>query len=182
MPIQTPICDFGQKAYDFRLKSTENKIISLNDIKGDNGTLIMFICNHCPYVKAVTKDIVEDCNKLKKIGINSVAICSNDAENYPEDSFENMIEFAKRNQFSFPYLSDESQKIAKTYDAVCTPDFFGYNRNLELQYRGRFRELKDLKPINNGDSDLKIAMKMVAQTQKGPDKQFPSMGLSLIHI
>ena len=101
MPIQTPICDFGQKAYDFRLKSTENEIISLNDIKGDNGTLIMFICNHCPYVKAVTKDIVEDCNKLKKIGINSVAICSNDAENYPEDSFENMIEFAKETNLAF---------------------------------------------------------------------------------
>ena len=103
MPIQTPICDFGQKAHDFRLKSTENKIISLNDIKCENGTLIMFICNHCPYVKAVTKDIVDDCNKLKELGVNSVAICANDAENYPEDSFDNMIEFAKKNQFSFPY-------------------------------------------------------------------------------
>ena len=114
MPIQTPICDFGQKAHDFKLKSTDNKIISLDDIKGDNGTLIMFICNHCPYVKAVTKDIVEDCNKLKEIGINSVAICANDAENYPEDSFENMILFAKKHQFSFPYLVDETQEIAKT--------------------------------------------------------------------
>ena len=96
MPIQTPICDFGQKAHEFKLKSTDDKIISLDDIKGENGTLIMFICNHCPYVKAVTKDIVEDCNELKKIGINFVAICANDAENYPEDSFENMIEFAKK--------------------------------------------------------------------------------------
>ena len=96
MPIQTPICDFGQKAHDFKLKSTDNKIISLNDIKGENGTLIMFICNHCPYVKAVTKDIVEDCKKLKDLGINSVAICANDAENYPEDSFENMTLFAKK--------------------------------------------------------------------------------------
>ena len=104
MPIQTPICDFGQKAHDFKLKSTDNKIISLNDVKGENGTLIMFICNHCPYVKAVTKDIVEDCKKLKKIGINSVAICANDAENYPEDSFENMIKFSQENQFGFQVL------------------------------------------------------------------------------
>ena len=179
MPIQTPICEFGQKAHDFKLKSTENKILSLNDVKGENGTLIMFICNHCPYVKAVTKDIVEDCKKLKDIGINSVAICANDAENYPEDSFENMIEFSKKNQFGFPYLVDETQEIAKTYDAVCTPDFFGYNKDLELQYRGRYKELKDLKPVNNEDSDLKIAMKLVGQTQKGPDEQIPSMGCNI---
>ncbi len=179
MPIQTPICDFGQKAHDFQLKSTENKMISLNDIKGENGTLIMFICNHCPYVKAVTKDIVEDCNKLKELGINSVAICANDAENYPEDSFDNMIEFAKKNQFSFPYLCDESQKIAKTYDAVCTPDFFGYNKNLELQYRGRLRELNNLIPIRDGDSDLFLAMKQIAKTSKGPQNQIPSAGCSI---
>ena len=179
MPIQTPICDFGKKAVSFELKSTDEKILKLDDIKGENGTLIMFICNHCPYVKAVTKDIVEDCNNLKKLGISSVAICSNDAVNYPEDSFENMIKFANNNNFNFPYLADETQEVAKAYDAVCTPDFFGYNKNLELQYRGRFRELKDLKPINNGDSDLKIAMKMVAQTQKGPDEQIPSMGCNI---
>ena len=180
MPIQTPICDFGQKAHNFELKSTDNKILSLNDVKGENGTLIMFICNHCPYVKAVTKDIVENCNELKKIGINSVAICANDAENYPEDSFDNMINFAEINNFNdINYLFDETQEIAKKYGAVCTPDFFGYNKDLELQYRGRFRELKDLKPINNGDSDLKIAMKMVAKTQKGPDQQIPSMGCNI---
>jgi len=144
MPIQTPICDLGQKAHDFELKSTEGKILSLADVKGEKGTLIMFICNHCPYVKAVTKDIVEDCKKLKDLGINSVAICANDAENYPEDSFDNMILFAKKNQFDFPYLVDETQEIARTYDAVCTPDFFGYNKELELQYRGRLRELKNL--------------------------------------
>ena len=179
MPIQTPICDFGQKARDFRLKSTENKIISLNDIKGENGTLIMFICNHCPYVKAVTKDIVDDCNELKELGINSVAICANDAENYPEDSFDNMIEFAKKNQFSFPYLSDESQEVAKTYDAVCTPDFFVYNKNLELQYRGRLRELKNLIPVRDGDSDLLKAMKQIAKTGKGPESQAPSAGCGI---
>ena len=179
MPIQTPICDFGQKANNFKLKSTDNKILSLDDVKGKNGTLIMFICNHCPYVKAVTKDIVEDCNELKKIGINSVSICANDEENYPEDSFDNMIEFAKKNQFSFPYLVDETQEIAKIYDAVCTPDFFGYNKNLELQYRGRLRELKNLVPVRSGESDLLKAMKQVAETSKGPEKQTPSAGCGI---
>ena len=179
MPIQTPICDFRQKAHDFKLKSTDNKILSLNDIKGENGTLIMFICNHCPYVKAVTKDIVEDCNELKKVGINSVAICANDAVNYPEDSFENMIEFSKKNQFNFPYLVDETQEIAKNYDAVCTPDFFGYNKNLELQYRGRLRELKNLVPVRSGESDLLKAMKKIAKTGKGPENQIPSIGCSI---
>ena len=179
MPIQTPICDFGQKAHDFELKSTENKILSLNDIKGENGTLIMFICNHCPYVKAITKDIVEDCIELKKIGINSVAICANDPVNYPEDSFENMIKFSEKNNFSFPYLIDETQEIAKTYDAVCTPDFFGYNRNLELQYRGRMRELKNLIPVRSGESDLLKAMKQIAETGNGPEDQIPSAGCSI---
>ena len=179
MPIQTPICDFGQKAHDFELKSTKNEILSLNDAKGKNGTLIMFICNHCPYVKAVTKDIVEDCNKLKKIGINSVAICANDAEDYPEDSFEKMIEFAEQNKFNFPYLLDETQKVAKTYDAVCTPDFFGFNTNLELQYRGRLRELKNLIPVRDGESDLYKAMKQISETDKGPKNQIPSAGCSI---
>ena len=178
-PLKTPICDFGSNAKSFRLNSINNKLISLDDIKGETGTLIMFICNHCPYVKAVTKDIVEDCNELKKIGINSVAICANDAENYPEDSFENMIEFAKKKQFSFPYLNDETQEVAKIYDAVCTPDFFGYNKNLELQYRGRLRELKNLMPVRNGESDLLKAMKQIAETSKGPESQIPSAGCGI---
>ena len=179
MPIQTPICDFGKKAVSFELKSTDEKILKLDDIKGENGTLIMFICNHCPYVKAVTKDIVEDCNNLKKIGINSIAICSNDAINYPEDSFKNMIKFSSSNNFSFPYLVDETQEIAKAYDAVCTPDFFGYNKNLELQYRGRMRELKKLIPVRNGESDLLQAMKQIAETGKGPKEQIPSAGCGI---
>ena len=179
MPVQTPICDFGQKAHDFKLKSTDNKILSLNDVKGENGTLIMFICNHCPYVKAITKEIVEDCSELKNIGINAVAICANDAENYPEDSFENMIEFANKNNFNFPYLTDETQEIAKTYGAVCTPDFFGYNEYLELQYRGRIRELKELKPVRSGESDLYIAMKQISETGNGPKDQIPSMGCNI---
>jgi peroxiredoxin len=179
MPIQTPICDFGKKALPFELKSTDNKIISLNDIKGENGTLIMFICNHCPYVKAVTKDIVHDCEELKKLGINSVAICSNDSDNYPEDSFENMIKFSKNNNFNFPYLIDETQEVAKAYDATCTPDFFGYNKNLELQYRGRMRELKNLIPVRDGESDLLKAMKQIYETGKGPKDQIPSAGCSI---
>ena len=177
---KTPVCDFGKKAENFKLKSIYNKVITLNDIRGEKATLIMFICNHCPYVKAIIKDLAKDCNELRNDGISSVAIMSNDTKNYPEDSFDNMIKFAENNDFgNIDYLFDETQEIAKKYGAVCTPDFFGYNRNLELQYRGRFRELKDLKPINNGDSDLKIAMKMVAQTQKGPNEQIPSMGCNI---
>ena len=176
---KTPICDFGKKAENFELKSTDNKFISLNDIKGEKGTLIMFICNHCPYVKAVIEDIVEDANKLEDFGIKSVAICSNDVKNYPEDSFENMIEFSKRNNFNFPYLVDETQEIAKAYDAVCTPDFFRYNKNLELQYRGRLRELKNLIPVKDGESDLLKAMKQIAETSEGPKEQIPSAGCSI---
>ena len=176
---KTPICNFGEKANDFNLLSTDNKMLSLSDLKGKKGTLIMFICNHCPYVKAVIKYIVEDTNALKEIGINSVAIMSNDTVNYPEDSFENMIKFSKEHKFDFPYLIDGDQKIAKKYNAVCTPDFFGYNSKLELEYRGRIRELKELKPTSRGDGDLKIAMNMIASTSKGPKNQIPSMGCSI---
>ena len=179
MPIQTPICDFGQKAHHFELKSTENKLLNLNDIKGENGTLIMFICNHCPYVLAVINDVVEDCKELENDGIKSIAIMSNDPKRYEEDSFENMIKFSKNHNFNFPYLIDKTQEVAKTYGAVCTPDFFGYNKDLELQYRGRIRELKNLKPIENGDSELKNAMKMIAKSNNGPKEQFPSMGCSI---
>ena len=176
---ETPICNFGEKAKDFNLLSTENKKVSLDNIRGKNGTLVMFICNHCPYVKAVIQDIVQDAKFLESIGVKSAAIMSNDVKNYPEDSFENMISFSKLHNFSFPYLIDESQKVAKEYGAVCTPDFFGYNKNLELQYRGRIRELKNLKPITKGDSDLRVAMKLVSTSGKGPTKQIPSMGCNI---
>ena len=139
----------------------------------------MFICNHCPYVKAITKEIIEDCNELKKIGISSVAICSNDFVNYPDDSFENMIKFSKDNNFNFPYLHDDTQEIAKSYDAVCTPDFFGYNKNLELQYRGRLRELKNFVPVKDGESDLLKSMKQIAETGNGPQNQIPSAGCGI---
>ena len=140
----------------------------------------MFICNHCPYVKAIIKELVEDCKQLRNNGVNSIAIMSNDTINYPEDSFENMIKFSNDNKFDkIEYLIDESQEVAKKYGAVCTPDFFGYNKNLELQYRGRMRELKNLKPIIDGDSDLKTSMQMISKTNKGPDQQIPSMGCNI---
>ena len=176
---KTPICNFGEKAKNFDLLSTENKKLSLNNVKGENGTLIMFICNHCPYVKAIIKNLVNDVKFLEDLDIKSVAIMSNDVKNYPDDSFENMISFSKLHDFSFPYLIDEKQIVAKEYGAVCTPDFFGYNKNLELQYRGRIRELKDLKPVREGDSDLKIAMRLIAETGKGPKEQIPSMGCNI---
>ena len=176
---KTPVCDFGIKAKDFKLKSINNELVSLNDIKGEKATLIMFICNHCPYVKAIIKDLIVDCKELKKIGVSSVAIMSNDTKNYPADSFENMIKFSKDNNFNFPYLNDETQNIAKAYDAVCTPDFFGYNKNLELQYRGRLRELRNLIPVKEGESDLLKAMKQIAETGEGPKDQIPSAGCSI---
>ena len=179
MPIQTPICDFGQKAHDFKLKSTEGRILSLTDIKGEKGTLIMFICNHCPYVLAVINNVVEDCKELENDGIKSIAIMSNDPSRYEEDSFDNMIKFSKNNDFNFPYLIDETQEVAKTYGAVCTPDFFGYNKDMELQYRGRVRELKKLIPVRDGDSDLLKAMKQIAETNKGPENQIPSAGCGI---
>ena len=176
---KTPICDFGKKAENFQLKSTNNELITLDKIRGKKGTLIMFICNHCPYVKAIIKDIVKDTSLLKTEGINSVAIMSNDTINYPDDSFNKMIEFSKKNKFSFPYLIDETQEIAKKFGAVCTPDFFGYNNQLELQYRGRMRELKDLKPVKEGESELFLAMKLISKTGKGPRNQIPSMGCNI---
>ena len=176
---KTPICNFGEKTKSFELKGIDDQLHKLEDHIGKNGLLIMFICNHCPYVKAIIRDIVEDCKNLKKEGVNSIAIMSNDTKEYPEDSFENMKIFSKKFNFSFPYLIDGTQEIAKEYGAVCTPDFFGYNSKLELQYRGRIRELKDLKPINTGESDLSKAMRLIIKTGKGPKEQIPSMGCNI---
>jgi len=176
---KTPICNFGEKAKSFKLKGTDGKIHNLEDNLGKSGLLIMFICNHCPYVKAVIEDIVNDCKKLEEDGLKSIAIMSNNTDDYPEDSFENMITFSKKHKFTFPYLIDETQDIAKKYGAVCTPDFFGYNNKLELQYRGRIRELKDLKPLRNSESDLLKAMSLIIKTGKGPKNQIPSMGCNI---
>jgi len=176
---KTPICNFGEKPHSFQLKGVDNKLYRLEDCLGKNGTLIMFICNHCPYVKAVVTDIVEDCVSLEKEGIKSIAIMSNDTNNYPEDSFENMVNLSNKYKFNFPYLIDENQNIAKKYGAVCTPDFFGYNNKLELQYRGRIRELKNLKPVRNSESDLLKAMRLIVKTGQGPKNQIPSMGCNI---
>tara|TARA_B100000242_G_scaffold132233_1_gene93778 strand:+ start:2420 stop:2974 length:555 start_codon:yes stop_codon:yes gene_type:complete len=176
---KTPICNFGEKPHSFSLKGVDDKIYKLEDCLGDKGTVIMFICNHCPYVKAIIKNIVDDSNNLRNLGVNAIAIMSNDTKNYPDDSFDKMKDFAKDNKFNFPYVIDETQEIAKKFGAVCTPDFFGYNSNNELQYRGRMRELKELKPVSDDESDLFKAMKLIAQTGKGPKNQIPSMGCNI---
>ena len=176
---KTPICDFGKKAESFELKSINNELINLNNIKGEKGLLIMFICNHCPYVISVIKDIVDTSKKLKSYKVNTIAIMSNDPTAYPEDSFENMIEFSKKYNFDFPYVIDKDQSIAKKYNALCTPDFFGYNEKLKLQYRGRIRKLNDLNPIKNSKNELLDSMINISITSKGPKIQFPSMGCSI---
>ena len=178
MAVETPICDFGWKAPRFSLPATDGKTYTLEELKGENGLLIMFICNHCPYVKSVIDRIVRDAKELQGMGINTVAICANDANDYPEDSFENMAVFAKNHGFNFPYLHDDSQAIAKTYNAVCTPDFFGFDKDLGLQYRGRLdASRKDAVP--DAKRDLFDAMSAVATTGKGPQEQIPSMGCSI---
>ena len=178
-----PICEFGKKAEYFELNSTENKLINLTDIKGENGLLVMFICNHCPYVVSTIDDIVKISKELKKQKINSIAIMSNDPLEYPEDSFENMVSFAKKYDFDFPYVIDKDQSVGKKYDAICTPDFFGFNSDLELQYRGRIYELNNkVRPrvrIENSKDELLEAMISIAKTGKGPKEQIPSIGCSI---
>jgi len=177
--LETPVCDFGLAAPDFNLPGVDGRSWSLSECAGERGLLVMFICNHCPYVKAIRERIVRDTNELKALGINSVAIMSNDPALYEEDSFDNMKKVADEFAFGFPYLLDESQQVAKTYGAVCTPDFFGYNADLALQYRGRLdASRKDAAPADVR-RDLYEAMKLVAETQKGPQDQVPSMGCSI---
>jgi len=151
----------------------------MQDCMGENGLLVMFICNHCPYVKAILDRLVRDTRELKALGINSVAIMSNDPTDYAEDSFENMQAIAQQMDFPFPYLLDKSQAVAKAYGAVCTPDFFGYNRSGELQYRGRLDESRKEAADPDVRRDLFEAMKEVAETQKGPTEQLSSMGCSI---
>jgi peroxiredoxin len=179
MAEATPNCDFGWKAPSFTLPATDGKTYSLEDVRGPNGTLVMFICNHCPYVKAVIDRIVRDVNDLRGLGIGAVAISSNDAVHYPEDSFDKMRRFAEAHRFSFPYLYDESQAVARGYDAACTPDFFGFNSNLELQYRGRLDASRKEAAPANVRRDLFEAMRQIAATGKGPREQIPSMGCSI---
>ncbi len=177
--METPICDFGWKAVDFALPGVDGKTWTLREAAGPNGLLVMFICNHCPYVKAVIERIVRDVTELKTLGVGTVAIMSNDANEYPEDSFDNMRLLSDQLAFPMPYLLDASQEIAKAYGAVCTPDFFGFNRNLELQYRGRLDESRKETAPDGVRRDLFEAMKLVAATQTGPAEQIPSMGCSI---
>ncbi len=175
---ETPVCDFGLPAPDFRLPGVDGKTYTLQDVRGPNGLLVMFICNHCPYVKAVRDRILRDVKELKAHGIGAVAISSNDAADYPEDSFANMQQLARESGFPMPYLYDESQDVAKRYGAVCTPDFFGYNAELKLQYRGRLDESRK-EAVPNARRDLFEAMKQIAETGQGPKDQIPSMGCSI---
>ena len=175
---ETSVCDFGQAAIDFSLPGTDGKHYTLEGCRGENGTLIMFICNHCPYVKAIQQRLARDTRDLLDYGVKSVAIMSNDTNDYPEDSFENMQKVAEHHQYPFPYLLDETQEIAKAYGAVCTPDFFGYNADLELQYRGRL-DASRTQPAANAPRELFEAMKSIAASGKGPEEQITGLGCSI---
>ena len=179
MAETTPICDFGWKAPGFRLPATDGQIYTLADVAGPKGTLVMFICNHCPYVQCILDRIVRDARDLEALGIGVVAISSNDAATYPEDSFENMRAVAVRMKFPFPYLYDESQDVARAYGAVCTPEFFGFDAGLGLQYRGRLDESRKEAGPANARRDLFEAMKQIAETGHGPREQIPSMGCAI---
>lgn len=177
--MEPPVCDFGRPAIDFKLPGVDGREWTLDECRDENGLLVMFICNHCPYVQAVRERIVRDARELKSHGIGSVAINSNDPEQYPDDSFENMRRAAKQFDFPFPYLLDETQAIAKAYGAVCTPDFYGYNADLELQYRGRLDASRRETAPADTRRELFEAMVKIAETGRGPSEQIPSIGCSI---
>ena len=178
VPTKNSICDFGWKARDFALKGVDGKTYTLADVRGPKGTLVVFICNHCPYVKASIDRIVAEARALNEIGIGTIAIMPNDPAAYAEVSFDNMQAFAARHRFGFPYVIDETQATARAYGAQCTPDFFGFNAKDELQYRGRLDAAR-IDPLPNARRDLFEAMKQVAETGRGPAEQLPSMGCSI---
>jgi len=177
--LQPPVCEFDLPAIDFSLPGVDGKNWTLEECAGEKGLLVMFICNHCPYVKSIRDRIVRDTNELKALGVNTVAIMSNDPSLYEEDSFENMKSISQEFGFSFPYLLDETQKVAKAFGAVCTPDFFGYNADLKLQYRGRLDESRKQAAPSDARRDLFEGMKQVAESGRGPEEQVPSMGCSI---
>ncbi len=176
--LQPPLCDFGWKARDFDLPGVDGLRYSLVNARGKNGLLVMFICNHCPYVKSIRDRLVRDARELQQHGINSIAIMSNDPSEYAEDSFDSMKQVAQQYVYPFPYVWDETQQVAKDFGAVCTPDFFGFNADLELQYRGRLdASRKEAAP--DAPRDLFNAMLQVAKTGQGPREQIASMGCSI---
>lgn len=177
--LLTPLCDFGQPAPEFALPGVDGRLWTRDQCLGPRGLLVMFICNHCPYVKAVRDRLVRDATALQALGIGCVAIMSNDPTDYPEDSFENMQRVAEQLAFPFPYLLDETQAVAKAYGAVCTPDFFGYNAALELQYRGRLDASRKEAAPEDARRELFEAMRQVAESGRGPEEQYPSMGCSI---
>jgi peroxiredoxin len=177
--MQTPLCDFGRPAADFRLPGVDGRTWTLAEVRGPKATLVMFLCNHCPYVKATIRRIVAACDELSREGIGAAAILSNDAEAYPADSFDNMKAFSAANRFGFPYLHDASQAAARSYDAACTPDFFGFNAELKLQYRGRLDSGRLDEPPAGARRELVEAMRLIAATGSGPREQAPSMGCSI---
>lgn len=177
--LETPVCEFDQPVVDFSLPGVDGNIWTPETARGEKGLLVMFICNHCPYVKAIRDRLVRDTGELMQIGVNSVAIMSNDPAEYEEDSFDNMKKVAKEYNFPFPYLLDETQQVAKDYGAVCTPDFFGYNAEMRLQYRGRLDASRKEAAAADVKRDLFDAMKQVAETGRGPEQQVPSMGCSI---
>ena len=176
---KTPVCDFGWKAPAFSLEGTDGETYTLDAIRGPKGTLVMFICNHCPYVKAIHGRLVRDAKALQELGVGVIAIMSNDPADYAEDSFDNMKTVAEKQGFTFPYVFDETQAVAKAYGAVCTPDFFGFNAEQELQFRGRLDESgKDAAPAD-ARRELFEAMSQVAETGHGPAEQTASIGCSI---
>jgi peroxiredoxin len=177
--MQPPLCDFGWPAVDFDLPGVDGRQHTLASARGPKGLLVMFICNHCPYVKAVIHRIVRDTAELKTLGIGSIAVMSNDPSEYPEDSWDNMVKVAREMNFPFPYVVDESQEIARAYGAVCTPDFFGFNADLKLQYRGRLDESRKDTAPDGARRELFEAMKQVAATGNGPKEQIASIGCSI---
>jgi len=179
MAVSPPVCEFGWHAPDFALPATDGKTYTLAEIAGPRGALVMFICNHCPYVLAVLDRIQRDASDLQELGVGVAAICSNDADAYPADSFEKMAELAQERGFSFPYLHDETQEVARAWDAACTPDFFGFNAEGGLQYRGRLDASGKNPAPADAPRDLFEAMKQVADTGQGPRDQIPSMGCSI---
>lgn len=179
MALNTPVCDFGWPADDFELPDTDGAPHSLATLRGANGLLLMFICNHCPYVQAVIDRICDDARELRTIGIGVAAIMSNDPTEYPEDSFANMQRVAREGNFPFPYLYDETQAVARAYGAVCTPDFFGFNRQLQLQYRGRLDASGRQAAPPGARRELVEAMRMIAETGRGPSEQVASIGCSI---